>query len=172
MGGIILGIVVAAVCYFFVTVVKNKFGYDDSLDVFGIHGIGGLLGTLMTGIFATAAIGALIEIVLLRRIYRAPELFQLLATFGVVLIDPKSNAYTVLCRPQACAAAALVRLGSNLESACTVAENVSSASFMSAIRDRLVSRSCSYCAPASDVVSRPGSSALPQRATSPPPPSP
>ena len=36
-----------------VAVVKNKFGYDDSLDAFGVHGIGGTLGALMTGVFAT-----------------------------------------------------------------------------------------------------------------------
>ena len=46
MGAIVLGIVVAVVCYFFVSVVKNKFGYDDSLDVFGIHCIGGIVGAL------------------------------------------------------------------------------------------------------------------------------
>lgn len=57
MGGIILGIVVAAVCYFFVTVVKNKFGYDDSLDVFGVHGIGGIIGAVGTGILSAASFG-------------------------------------------------------------------------------------------------------------------
>jgi ammonium transporter, Amt family len=57
MGGIILGIVVAAVCYFFVTVVKNKFGYDDSLDVFGVHGIGGIIGAVGTGILSAGSLG-------------------------------------------------------------------------------------------------------------------
>ena len=57
MGGIILGIVVAAVCYFFVTVVKNKFGYDDSLDVFGVHGVGGIIGAVGTGILSAASFG-------------------------------------------------------------------------------------------------------------------
>ena len=57
MGGIILGIVVAAVCYFFVTVVKNKFGYDDSLDVFGVHGIGGIIGAIGTGILSAGSLG-------------------------------------------------------------------------------------------------------------------
>ncbi|RWQ75696.1 MAG: ammonium transporter, partial [Mesorhizobium sp.] len=50
MGVIVLGIVATCVCYFFVSVVKNKFGYDDSLDVFGIHCIGGIIGALGTGI--------------------------------------------------------------------------------------------------------------------------
>src|SRR5690606_21153056 len=51
VGAIVLGAISSAVCYFFVAVVKNKFGYDDTLDVFGIHGIGGIVGALGTGIF-------------------------------------------------------------------------------------------------------------------------
>jgi len=49
----IIGILAGIVCYFFVAVVKAKFGYDDSLDVFGVHGVGGALGTLAVGIFAS-----------------------------------------------------------------------------------------------------------------------
>ena len=44
MGAIVMGLLVSPLCYFFVSVVKNKFGYDDSADVFGIHGIGGIFG--------------------------------------------------------------------------------------------------------------------------------
>jgi Amt family ammonium transporter len=55
--GIVIGIIAGAVCFWACTSLKHRFNYDDTLDVFGIHGIGGLLGTLMTGIFATAAIG-------------------------------------------------------------------------------------------------------------------
>jgi len=43
-------------CYFMVTRVKRKFGYDDALDAFGVHGAGGTLGALLTGVFATSAI--------------------------------------------------------------------------------------------------------------------
>jgi ammonium transporter, Amt family len=57
MGAIVLGIVATCVCYFFVSVVKNKFGYDDSLDVFGIHCIGGIIGALGTGILVNPALG-------------------------------------------------------------------------------------------------------------------
>ncbi len=57
MGAIILGVVAAAVCYFFVTVIKIKMGYDDSLDVFGIHGIGGMIGAILTGVFSAASLG-------------------------------------------------------------------------------------------------------------------
>jgi len=59
MGAIIMGLLVSPLCYFFVAVVKNKFGYDDTADVFGIHGIGGLFGALATGIFASAALGGI-----------------------------------------------------------------------------------------------------------------
>ena len=57
MGAIVLGIVATVVCYFFVSVVKNKFEYDDSLDVFGIHCIGGIVGALGTGILVNPALG-------------------------------------------------------------------------------------------------------------------
>ena len=54
---IILGAVASVVCYFFVTTVKNKIGYDDSLDVFGIHAVGGIVGAIGTGIVADPALG-------------------------------------------------------------------------------------------------------------------
>lgn len=57
IGGIALGAIAAAVCYFFVTVVKNRFKYDDSLDVFGVHGVGGIIGAIGTGIFSAASLG-------------------------------------------------------------------------------------------------------------------
>ncbi|WP_457941221.1 ammonium transporter [Mesorhizobium sp. 10J20-29] len=57
VGAIVLGIVVSPVCYFFVATVKGKFGYDDSLDVFGIHGIGGILGALGTGVLTAPGLG-------------------------------------------------------------------------------------------------------------------
>ena len=55
--GIVIGIVAGAVCYWACTSLKQRLGYDDSLDVFGVHGIGGLTGTLLGGVFAVAAIG-------------------------------------------------------------------------------------------------------------------
>ncbi len=54
--GIILGLAAGIVCYLACTAVKSKFGYDDSLDAFGVHGAGGTLGALLTGVFATPAI--------------------------------------------------------------------------------------------------------------------
>jgi ammonium transporter, Amt family len=54
---IILGFVVSPICYLFVSTVKNKLKYDDTLDVFGIHCIGGIVGAIATGIVASPAIG-------------------------------------------------------------------------------------------------------------------
>jgi Amt family ammonium transporter len=53
---LIIGAAAGVVCYLMCAVVKAKFGYDDSLDVFGCHGIGGTLGTILTGVFANSAI--------------------------------------------------------------------------------------------------------------------
>ena len=53
---IIMGIVVSPICFFFVEKVKVKFGYDDALDAFGCHGIGGVWGCIATGIFGQTAI--------------------------------------------------------------------------------------------------------------------
>ena len=55
--GIVIGVIAGAVCFWACTSLKLRFNYDDSLDVFGVHGIGGMIGTLMTGVFAAAAIG-------------------------------------------------------------------------------------------------------------------
>jgi ammonium transporter, Amt family len=57
MTSIILGLLVSPLCFFFVSTVKNKLGYDDSLDVFGVHCIGGIFGAIMTGVFADPALG-------------------------------------------------------------------------------------------------------------------
>lgn len=57
VGAIFLGLAAGGVCYFFVAVVKNVFKYDDSLDVFGIHCIGGILGAIGTGILVNPALG-------------------------------------------------------------------------------------------------------------------
>jgi Amt family ammonium transporter len=54
---IILGMVASAVCFFFVSTVKNKLKYDDTLDVFGIHCVGGIIGAIATGIVADPALG-------------------------------------------------------------------------------------------------------------------
>jgi len=55
--GIVIGLLAGAICFWACTKLKQKIGYDDSLDVFGVHGIGGITGTLLCGVFAVAAIG-------------------------------------------------------------------------------------------------------------------
>lgn len=57
MGAIVLGLVVGAVCFWGVTGLKSKLGYDDSLDAFGVHGIGGIIGAIGTGIVASPGLG-------------------------------------------------------------------------------------------------------------------
>ena len=57
IGSIVLGLVAGSVCFLFVSYVKNAFKYDDSLDVFGIHCVGGILGALATGILASPDLG-------------------------------------------------------------------------------------------------------------------
>ena len=57
MGAIILGAIAGVVCLWGVTDLKKVLGYDDSLDVFGIHGIGGIIGAIGTGIFVSPALG-------------------------------------------------------------------------------------------------------------------
>ncbi len=52
----LIGLAAGAVCYWAAVVLKTKLGYDDSLDVFGVHGVGGILGTILTGVFATRVI--------------------------------------------------------------------------------------------------------------------
>ena len=56
-GALIIGLTAGAVCYWGAVVLKPKLGYDDSLDVFGVHGLGGITGALLTGVFAVEAIG-------------------------------------------------------------------------------------------------------------------
>ena len=54
---VIIGVIAGLVCYWACTWLKRRFNYDDSLDVFGVHGVGGMTGVLLAGVFATASIG-------------------------------------------------------------------------------------------------------------------
>jgi Amt family ammonium transporter len=56
MPALLIGLAAGFVCYFMVAIVKMRFGYDDSLDAFGIHGVGGTLGAVLTGVFASSAV--------------------------------------------------------------------------------------------------------------------
>jgi ammonium transporter, Amt family len=56
MPALLMGAIAGVFCYFTVFIMKPKFGYDDSLDAFGVHGMGGTLGAILTGLFATRAV--------------------------------------------------------------------------------------------------------------------
>jgi Amt family ammonium transporter len=57
MGAIVIGIAAGVICYLASTKLKNALGYDDSLDVFGVHAVGGIVGAMLTGVFSAAALG-------------------------------------------------------------------------------------------------------------------
>jgi Amt family ammonium transporter len=57
MGAIVLGLIVSPLCFSFVTKVKTWLGYDDSLDVFGVHCVGGIFGAMATGVLVNPALG-------------------------------------------------------------------------------------------------------------------
>ncbi len=56
MPALVMGVAAGVACYYACTALKSKFKYDDSLDAFGVHGIGGTLGAILTGVFATRAV--------------------------------------------------------------------------------------------------------------------
>jgi Amt family ammonium transporter len=58
-GGVAIGLAAGAACYWASVVLKFKLGYDDSLDVFGVHGVGGFVGTVLAGVFASQIFGGL-----------------------------------------------------------------------------------------------------------------
>ncbi|MNO96205.1 Ammonia channel precursor [compost metagenome] len=60
-GALAIGLLCGVFCYLSVTVLKRRFGYDDSLDVFGLHGIGGMIGAVLTGVFCVPSLGGLVE---------------------------------------------------------------------------------------------------------------
>jgi Amt family ammonium transporter len=57
VGALAIGLTASAICYWAVYSIKSRFGYDDALDVFGVHGVGGFVGAIMTGVFASVALG-------------------------------------------------------------------------------------------------------------------
>ncbi|WP_060481899.1 ammonium transporter [Pseudomonas sp. NBRC 111119] len=60
-GALAIGLLCGVFCYLSVTVLKTRLGYDDSLDVFGLHGIGGMIGAVLTGVFCVPSLGGLVE---------------------------------------------------------------------------------------------------------------
>ncbi|EIK54797.1 ammonium transporter [Stutzerimonas stutzeri TS44] len=62
MGALIIGLASGVICFFCATSLKRKLGYDDSLDAFGVHGVGGIVGAILTGAFAAPALGGFGEV--------------------------------------------------------------------------------------------------------------
>ena len=61
VGALVIGLSAGVLCYWGANGLKRQFGYDDSLDVFGVHGVGGIVGALLTGVFASSALGGSME---------------------------------------------------------------------------------------------------------------
>ncbi|HUQ93734.1 MAG TPA: ammonium transporter [Bryobacteraceae bacterium] len=61
MPALLIGLLAGLICYFMVAIAKNKLGYDDSLDAFGVHGVGGTLGAILTGVFATNEVNSALK---------------------------------------------------------------------------------------------------------------
>jgi Amt family ammonium transporter len=81
-GALVIGLVAGLVCWWGATGLKNAMGYDDSLDCFGVHGVGGIVGALLTGVFAVSAIGG------------TPGLIE--GNAGQLLIQGKGIAVTII----------------------------------------------------------------------------
>jgi Amt family ammonium transporter len=87
MTSIVLGLIVSPVCFFFVTTVKSKFKYDDTLDVFGIHCVGGIIGALGTAIVADPKLGGqgYFDYTVFPAVAVAPEAYSISSQFMVLL---------------------------------------------------------------------------------------
>ena len=62
-GALVIGLVAGIACYWGAVWLKHAGGYDDSLDAFGVHGVGGIVGAILTGVFASEAIGGTAELI-------------------------------------------------------------------------------------------------------------
>jgi len=82
IGALVIGLVAGLFCYWGAVILKPKLGYDDTLDVFGVHGIGGITGAILTGVFAVEAIGG------------TPGLLE--GNAGQVLVQVKGIAATII----------------------------------------------------------------------------
>ena len=79
-GALFIGIAAGILCYLAATSMKHAFGYDDSLDVFGIHGVGGIVGAILTGVFAVEAIGGRAGVLEGNLGQLMPQIYAVLAT--------------------------------------------------------------------------------------------
>lgn len=87
MAAVFIGVVSGVVCYLGATSLKRRYGYDDSLDVFGIHGIGGAVGAFLTGIFGVAAPGMIAaQLYAQMAAILAAALYSAVATFLILVV--------------------------------------------------------------------------------------
>ncbi len=85
--GIILGFISGLGCYFACTKLKNTFGYDDTLDAFGVHGVGGTIGAMLTGVFATKVItGERVGLIEGNSYQLVNQLVSVLASAGIAIV--------------------------------------------------------------------------------------
>lgn len=102
MSAILIGLIAGAVCYLMVAKVKHIFGYDDTLDVFGIHGVGGTVGAILTGVLATTAInpifkatdGTALPVGLIDG--NASQVLNQLAAIGISVVMACAGTYVIL----------------------------------------------------------------------------
>jgi ammonium transporter, Amt family len=90
MPALLMGIAVGIVCFVACTALKSRFKYDDALDAFGVHGVGGTLGAILTGVFATGATGAFADNQKLGLLEQGPvlaaQIIAVLITWGLAII--------------------------------------------------------------------------------------
>ena len=93
-GAVIIGVVAAIVPYIFCTVLKSKFGYDDALDTFGVHAVGGTIGALLTGVLATSSVNG--NLTDANTYAKANGLYKLVAEGGLWLEQVKAIGVTLV----------------------------------------------------------------------------
>jgi ammonium transporter, Amt family len=94
--GIVIGVIAGTVCFWACTKLKHALGYDDSLDVFGVHGIGGAIGTLLTGVFATAAVSITPDTPGISGLFDGNPAQVLVQLYGIVAITAWSGLATFI----------------------------------------------------------------------------
>ncbi|HSM93145.1 MAG TPA: ammonium transporter [Anaeromyxobacteraceae bacterium] len=94
-GAMAIGAIAGVVCFFSATAMKRRFGYDDSLDAFGVHGVGGIVGSILTGAFASAALGGTEPVGIARQLgvqllaCAVTAAWSALATWGLLLLSDR-----------------------------------------------------------------------------------
>jgi ammonium transporter, Amt family len=96
MSALLMGVAVGVVCFTACTSIKSKFKYDDSLDAFGVHGVGGTLGAVLTGVFATRATGAFADGKLLGLLEGGPVLTAQVIAVAITWILAVLMTYVIL----------------------------------------------------------------------------